>query len=108
MTASRITTNSANAPSGIAKLRKFSEQIISQPEPMNLDEFINIETSGTTGFPSPQPPAKQQSAQVQAQARSHAQSQMQAPGDNKVSLSLTSAIPIKSRKTQSSTQHFVP
>jgi hypothetical protein len=98
MSASRI-SNNVNEPSGIAKLRKFSEQNLSQPEPMNLDDFINIPTPGATGFPSPQPPVKQQSALSQTVA---------AAGDDKASRSLTSAIPIKSRKTQSSSQHFIP
>jgi GATA-binding protein len=42
---------STRAPSGIAQLRKTSEQSLLQPEPMNLDDFLVAENMATpTGF----------------------------------------------------------
>ncbi len=90
--AAASSTTSLNTPSGIAQLRKSSEQHVSQMEPMSIDEFILSENMATPGrFPSPHPAAKQ-------------------PADEKSSaFSLTSAIPIKSRKdSQQQQQHFVP
>ncbi|KAK8040592.1 hypothetical protein PG991_000380 [Apiospora marii] len=80
-----------NAPSGIAQLRKTSDQNIHQPEPMNLDDFIfseNVATpAGLADTPSPEISAK------------HLE-------DKPAHLS-AAAIPIKSRKV-STQQHFVP
>ncbi|KAF6838867.1 GATA zinc finger [Colletotrichum plurivorum] len=79
-----------NPPSGIAQLRKSSEQNVNHPEPMNLDDFIfsdNIATPVTN--PSPQP---QRHPEDKSQPHS----------------SFTSAIPIKSRKDSAAQQHFVP
>ncbi|EON98779.1 putative nitrogen regulatory protein area protein [Phaeoacremonium minimum UCRPA7] len=82
-------TSTLNAPSGIAQLRKTSEQSLSQPEPMNLDDFIVAENVATpAGFvatPSPE------ATKHDAERGSHSQA---------------TAIPIKSRKEGS--QHFVP
>lgn len=89
---SRHSATSLNAPSGIAQLRKSSEQSLPQAEPMNLDEFIVSESVATpAAFPlSPQPPPKPQVDEAAA----------------KPAHSLTTAIPIKSRKDSS--QHFIP
>ncbi|KAI8217405.1 Nitrogen regulatory protein areA [Colletotrichum sp. SAR 10_77] len=79
-----------NAPSGIAQLRKSSEQNVNHPDSMNLDDFIfseNIATPVTN--PSPQP-------------------QKQSDDRNQMHSSFTSAIPIKSRKDSVAQQHFVP
>ncbi|KAJ9155220.1 GATA zinc finger [Pleurostoma richardsiae] len=81
---------SLNAPSGIAQLRKSSEQNLAPSEPMNLDDFIvadNVATpAGLIGTPSPE-------------ATKHAP-------DERSLHSNSTAIPIKSRKEPS--QHFVP
>jgi len=49
-----------NAPSGIAQLRKTSEQLLPQSEPMNLDDFINGDSVGTPSglalTPTPEAP----------------------------------------------------
>ncbi|KAJ0123258.1 GATA zinc finger [Diaporthe amygdali] len=78
-----------NAPSGIAQLRKSSEQNISTSDPMNLDDFIvtdNIATpAGTAGSPSPE---------------------LLKRGEDKPTRSHITAIPIKHR--QASLPHFVP
>jgi GATA-binding protein len=88
-----------NAPSGIAQqLRKSSEQTAmlnnnSNPEPMNIDDFIFSDNAATpVGIPmSPQPASK--STDFQTLAGAH-------------------AIPIKSRRDQSEQQQqqqqFVP
>lgn len=82
--------SSNNAPSGIAQLRKTSDQNIHQPEPMNLDDFIfseNVATpAGLTDTPSPELPVKHL--------------------EDKLAHATAAAIPIKSRKVSS--QHFVP
>ncbi|KAF7551146.1 hypothetical protein G7046_g7791 [Stylonectria norvegica] len=76
-----------NAPSGIAQLRQSSEHTFSQPEPMNLDDFIFSDNAATpVTYSSPQPPSR--------------------PGDDKSAHTMASAIPIKSRKDMS--HHFVP
>ncbi|KAK8005322.1 GATA zinc finger [Apiospora arundinis] len=83
-------TTGNNAPSGIAQLRKTSDQNIHQPEPMNLDDFIfseNVATpAGLADTPSPELSIKHL--------------------DDKPAHVMAAAIPIKSRKVSS--QHFVP
>ncbi|KAK1655920.1 hypothetical protein BDP81DRAFT_444563 [Colletotrichum phormii] len=84
-------TFNVNPPSGIAQLRKSSEQNVNHPEPMNLDDFIfseNIATPVTN--PSPQPTTKHHEDK------------------NQMHPSFASAIPIKSRKDSAAQQHFVP
>ncbi|KAI1778896.1 hypothetical protein F4818DRAFT_447454 [Hypoxylon cercidicola] len=82
-------TNGFNAPSGIAQLRKTSDQNFLHADPMNLDDFIfpeNVATpAGLAATPSPDA-TKQE-------------------GD-KTAHTTAAAIPIKSRKASS--QHFVP
>ncbi|KAK2014150.1 GATA zinc finger protein [Colletotrichum eremochloae] len=81
----------ANPPSGIAQLRKSSEQNVNHTEPMNLDDFIfseNIATPVTN--PSPLPHKQEEKNQHQAHS------------------SFPSAIPIKSRRDSVIQQHFVP
>ncbi|KAK5663206.1 hypothetical protein OQA88_6624 [Cercophora sp. LCS_1] len=79
-----------NTPSGIAQLRKTSEQLLSQSEPMNLDDFINNENVGT--------PAGLALTPTPESSR---------PMDDSKALNATaSAIPIKTRKE--SAQHLVP
>lgn len=81
--------NGYNAPSGIAQLRKTSDQNLLHADPMNLDDFIfpeNVATpAGLAATPSPDA-TKQE-------------------GD-KAAHTTAAAIPIKSRKTPN--QHFVP
>ncbi|KAF7541049.1 hypothetical protein G7Z17_g12058 [Cylindrodendrum hubeiense] len=73
-----------NAPSGIAQLRKSSENNMAQSDAMNLDDFIFSDSAATPiNFPSPQAPERP---------------------DDKSAHSM--AIPIKSRKELS--HHFVP
>jgi GATA-binding protein len=81
-----------NAPSGIAQLRKSSEQYLLQPEPMNLDEFIVAEDMAT--------PA--------AMVNSPSPDTIRVALGEKSTHSVTSAIPIKSRKEPVSSQHLVP
>ncbi|GKT62342.1 nitrogen regulatory protein area [Colletotrichum tofieldiae] len=84
-------TFNVNPPSGIAQLRKSSEQNVNHPEPMNLDDFIfsdNIATPDTN--PSPLPHKREEKNQHQMHS------------------SFSSAIPIKSRKDSAIQQHFVP
>lgn len=81
---------SLNVPSGIAQLRKTSEQNIPQTESMNLDEFLVTDNVAAT-------PAGIAFNQSQ-DALHHA--------DEQSRQNATSAIPIKSRKE--SAQHFVP
>lgn len=74
-----------NTPSGIAQLRKSSENNMAQSDAMNLDDFIFSDSAATpVNFPSPQPTER--------------------PVDDKSAHSM--AIPIKSRKEQS--HFFVP
>lgn len=82
------TTN--NAPSGIAQLRKTSEQNLAQSDPMNLDDFIFSENVATpAGLPAtPSPEAPKQIEEKPAHATA-------------------AAIPIKSRK-MSAPHVFVP
>jgi hypothetical protein len=87
-----------NAPSGIAQLRKSSEQNYSQPEPMNLDDFIYADSLGTpVDYSSPQPLSKQMD-ESRSGLGSHP--------------TLTSAIPIKSRRDEAAQaqqqDQFVP
>ncbi|KAK2001209.1 GATA zinc finger protein [Colletotrichum falcatum] len=85
------TTFNANPPSGIAQLRKSSEQNVNHPEPMNLDDFIFSENIATpVTWPSPLPNKQEEKSQHQAHS------------------SFPSAIPIKSRKDSVIQQHFVP
>ncbi|XXH02341.1 hypothetical protein Hte_008714 [Hypoxylon texense] len=87
--AAREAANSINAPSGIAQLRKTSDQNLLHADPMNLDDFIfpeNVATpAGLAATPSPDA-TKQE-------------------GD-RIAHTTAAAIPIKSRKASS--QHFVP
>ncbi|KAI1870719.1 uncharacterized protein JN550_004865 [Neoarthrinium moseri] len=83
-----------NAPSGIAQLRKTSDQNVNaaQSDPMNLDDFIFSENVATpAGLPTTpsSPEAVRQSEDKAAHAMAAA------------------AIPIKSRKSVQQ-QHFVP
>lgn len=83
-TSSAAPTPRLNAPSGIAQLRKSSEQNFSQPEPMNLDDFIYADGMGTpVDYSSPQPLSKQLD-DCRSGLGAHQ--------------TLTSAIPIKSRR----------
>ncbi|KAK8071031.1 hypothetical protein PG997_011234 [Apiospora hydei] len=85
-----VGTTSNNAPSGIAQLRKTSDQNLHQTEPMNLDDFIfseNVATpAGLADTPSPELSTKHL--------------------EDKPAHVSAAAIPIKSRKV--ATQHFVP
>ncbi|KAI0385064.1 hypothetical protein F5Y04DRAFT_204635 [Hypomontagnella monticulosa] len=87
--AGNAAANGINAPSGIAQLRKTSDQNVLHADPMNLDDFIfpeNVATpAGLVGTPSPD--ANKQEAEKSAHTTA-------------------AAIPIKSRKAAS--QHFVP
>ncbi|KAK0655978.1 hypothetical protein B0T16DRAFT_424652 [Cercophora newfieldiana] len=86
----RLPNASLNAPSGIAQLRKTSEQILPQSDPMSLDEFINNENVGTPAglalTPTPE--------------------NIKNGDDTRAPHSTASAIPIKTRKE--SAQHLVP
>ncbi|KAK0633293.1 hypothetical protein B0T14DRAFT_491494 [Immersiella caudata] len=86
----RFPNTSLNAPSGIAQLRKTSEQILPQSDPMSLDEFINNESVGTPAglalTPTPE-------------TTKHGD-------DSRAPHSMAAAIPIKTRKE--SPQHLVP
>ncbi|KAI0390486.1 hypothetical protein F5Y17DRAFT_57954 [Xylariaceae sp. FL0594] len=91
-TTGTATTNSntnANAPSGIAQLRKASDQNASQPDPMNIDDFIFPDNMAM-----PTAPASSLENRKQQNARRSA------------ARNTSAAIPIKTRK--SSGQHFVP
>ncbi|KAI1098629.1 hypothetical protein F4804DRAFT_118983 [Jackrogersella minutella] len=81
--------NNANAPSGIAQLRKTSDHNLLHADPMNLDDFIfpeNVATpAGLAATPSPD------GSKQEGEKSAH---------------TTAAAIPIKSRKTSS--QHFVP
>ncbi|KAI1379133.1 hypothetical protein F4677DRAFT_442861 [Hypoxylon crocopeplum] len=81
--------NSVNAPSGIAQLRKTSDQNFLHADPMNLDDFIfpeNVATpAGLAATPSPD------GNKHEGEKSAH---------------TTAAAIPIKSRKPSS--QHFVP
>ncbi|OTB04639.1 hypothetical protein M426DRAFT_58139 [Hypoxylon sp. CI-4A] len=83
------TTNNANAPSGIAQLRKTSDQNLLHLDPMNLDDFIFPENVATPAglAATPSPDANNREGEKSAHTTA-------------------AAIPIKSRKTAS--QHFVP
>ncbi|KAI0975685.1 hypothetical protein F4678DRAFT_457038 [Xylaria arbuscula] len=78
----------ANPPSGIAQLRKATDQNVSQPEPMNLDDFLFPDNvAPPAGFTSSLEAGKQDK-------------------DKSATRATAGAIPIKSRKA--SGQHFVP
>ncbi|KAI1110355.1 hypothetical protein F5Y14DRAFT_455090 [Nemania sp. NC0429] len=84
------TAATANAPSGIAQLRKATDQNVSQPEPMNLDDFIFPDhVAPPTGF-----------------TPSLASTSVKQEADKSATRATAAAIPIKSRKA--SGQHFVP
>ncbi|KAJ4298562.1 Sodium- and chloride-dependent GABA transporter 1 [Collariella sp. IMI 366227] len=83
-------TMAANAMSGIAQLRKSSEQAPLHSDPMNLDDFINNDNVGTPAGLSLTPTPDT----------------MRQPEDRSAHTS-ASAIPIKSRREQLS-QHLVP
>ncbi|KAI0204310.1 hypothetical protein F4808DRAFT_375356 [Astrocystis sublimbata] len=74
----------ANAPSGIAQLRKATDHNVSQTEPMNLDDFVFADDVAPS---------------LKAGSRDSEKSTARANAT-------AGAIPIKSRKT--SLQHFVP
>jgi GATA-binding protein len=85
---SNSAANTPNAPSGIAQLRKATDQNASQPEPMNLDDFIfHDNVAPSAGFTPSLDTSKQQVAKPATRTT-------------------PAAIPIKSRKA--SGQHFVP
>lgn len=91
MMASAQPIHRMNAPSGIAQLRKSSEQNFNQPDPMNIDDFIYAENMATPGdYSSPQPMSSKQMDESRSGAPAHS--------------SLTSAIPIKSRKDAAALQ----
>ncbi|KAK9419863.1 hypothetical protein SUNI508_06869 [Seiridium unicorne] len=87
----------SNAPSGIAQLRKTSDQNVAQSDPMNLDDFIFSENVSTpAGLPAD--PASPETFKLP---------------DDKAAHATAAAIPIKSRKAsqqqqQQQQQHFVP
>lgn len=85
----RSGASTQNTPSGIAQLRKNSEQNISISEPMSIDDFIVAENmappAGLTASPSPE---------------------LSKQGESKSIRSHSHAIPIKHR--QASLPHFVP
>ncbi|KAH8205266.1 hypothetical protein TruAng_000513 [Truncatella angustata] len=95
-----LNANASNAPSGIAQLRKTSDQNITQAQtdPMNLDDFIFSENVSTPAGLSVDP------------ASPEAQKQL----DEKAAHATAAAIPIKSRKAlqqqqqQQQQQRFVP
>lgn len=79
-----------NAPSGIAQLRKTSEQFLPQPELMNIDDYINNDSVGTpAGMALTPTPETHRMAD-----------------ESKTTHSTASAIPIKTRRE--SPQHLVP
>ncbi|KAI1502037.1 hypothetical protein F5X99DRAFT_171096 [Biscogniauxia marginata] len=82
----------ANPPSGIAQLRKTSDQTLSQSDPMNLDDFIFPENVATPAGLTPSPETIKQEGERSTHPHAHTHT--------------TAAIPIKSRKTSS--QHLVP
>ncbi|KAI1343406.1 hypothetical protein F5Y15DRAFT_412195 [Xylariaceae sp. FL0016] len=84
-----------NAPSGIAQLRKTSDQNVAQPagDAMNLDDFIFSEHVATPAGLTPSPETVNKNE-----------------GEKAVPHTSAGAIPIKSRKSAASaaSQHFVP
>ncbi|CAJ2503443.1 Uu.00g108370.m01.CDS01 [Anthostomella pinea] len=88
--ASPAANANANAPSGIAQLRKTSDQSLLQADPMNLDDFIFAENVATPAGLTPSPEMIKQEGE-RSNTHTH---------------TTAAAIPIKSRKT--SAQHFVP
>ncbi|ROT37560.1 hypothetical protein SODALDRAFT_279799 [Sodiomyces alkalinus F11] len=88
-------TGAPNAPSGIAQLRKTSEQHATHTDPMNIDDFIFSEIIATPDvFASPPLPSKQLD-----------ESRL----DHRPAPPITaSAIPIKTRKDLTAQQQFVP
>ncbi|KAL7621454.1 Sodium- and chloride-dependent GABA transporter 1 [Parahypoxylon ruwenzoriense] len=87
--AGNAAANNANAPSGIAQLRKTSDQNLLHTDPMNLDDFIFPENVATPAglATTPSPDGSKQEGEKSAHTTA-------------------AAIPIKSRKAAS--QHFVP
>ncbi|KAH9905275.1 hypothetical protein F4778DRAFT_779622 [Xylariomycetidae sp. FL2044] len=86
--------NRTNAPSGIAQLRQTSDQNLSQADPMNLDEFIFTENAApAVGLTTSPEVVKHEGERSTAAQHTTA---------------TAAAIPIKSRKTSSQQQHFVP
>ncbi|KAK4208775.1 nitrogen catabolic enzyme regulatory protein [Rhypophila decipiens] len=85
---------SLSAPSGIAQLRKTSEQHQSQSDPMNLDDFINNENVGTPAGLALTPSAEP--------------SRMSEDRTAGMVGSSASAIPIKSRKDKEPAHLMVP
>lgn len=86
----RQSNGALNAPSGIAQLRKSSEQVMSQSEPMNIDDYIN-ENIGTPG----------------ATALTPTPETVRHADDSRAARATASAIPIKNRK-ESARQLLVP
>ncbi|KAI0452069.1 hypothetical protein F5B21DRAFT_356832 [Xylaria acuta] len=81
-------SGTANAPSGIAQLRKATDQNVSQPEPMNLDDFVFADNvAPSAGFTPSLKTGNQETEKSSTRATA-------------------AAIPIKSRKA--SGPHFVP
>lgn len=87
-----IESAAGNAPSGIALLRKTSDQNNAPSDPMNLDDFIFSENVSTPAGLSAGP-ASPEAFKLPEEKAAHA-------------IAAAAAIPIKSRK--GSQQHFVP
>lgn len=88
----RVSSASLNAPSGIAQLRKTSEQALPQPEPMNLDDFINSDNAAATPAPldlTPTPESMRRAEEKSAHATA-------------------AAIPIAKPRKEQPSQHLVP
>lgn len=85
----RVASPPSNAPSGIAQLRKSSEQKVAQleqPEPMNLDDHVFAEKVTT-------PPVVREAGR---------------PAEAKSTHSVASAIPIKSRNKEPASHQLIP
>jgi GATA-binding protein len=85
---SALRQNNMSAPSGIAQLRKSSDQNNDSSDPMNLDEFVYSDLISTPAGMSPSPELKEKDAPKSS------------------TNAVASAIPIKMRKE--STASFVP
>ncbi|RYP32793.1 hypothetical protein DL767_005041 [Monosporascus sp. MG133] len=93
------TTYSNNAPSGIAQLRKTSDQgLEQQSDPMNIDDFLFSEDATTPAASAETPSPDRMKMQQKQQRRD---------GDKSAHIA-AAAIPIKSRKNPSSSQPIVP
>jgi GATA-binding protein len=88
-------------PSGIALLRKSSDQSNDNPDAMNLDEFIFADNISTPAGMSPSPELKEK--EKERERKKESENEMKA---SKSSNAVASAIPIKTRKE--STPNFVP